>query len=965
MSKPSTPKKFTSAGWIVLGSIVAVAVLAAVGVGSASLRTYRPNAATKPAVAATQTAVLSTEKGTRVRANLGAMPLGFEANQGQTDPQVKYMARGNGYTVFLTEHDTVFALNSSSHAATTAGKDRFVGAHKTTPATKTKDVTAAIHMQLVGGNQQPQIAVQDQLPGHSNYFIGNDRSQWHADVPQFARVAYREVYPGVDMAFYGIQKQLEFDFVVAPGASVEPIRLGISGAKRISTDQSGNLILASSAGNVLLHKPVAYQEKDGARHPVDARFVPQGKNQVAFKLGNYDRSRELVIDPSVTYATYLGGLAEDDGYGIAIDSTGNAYVTGQTKSTNFPGATAANYAGGFDVFVAKISADGSTLMYSTYIGGSGDDSGNAIAVDSSGNVFVAGGTSSTTNFPTTAGAAQTVFGGGSIDAFVFELAASGSSLTYSTYLGGNADDVAIGLALAKDNSGSVFVVGSTISTNFPGTSTSLIQNALSGSGFSNGFVTKLTSSGSAIDYSTYLGGPGDFASAVAVDSSNNAYVTGSTQNSTFPVTSGVFQKTCGTAANCNGGLYDAFVSVIKADASGFVYSTFLGGATSDQGLGIAVDGSGNAYVTGLTTSNGTFPTTSGAIQTTYGGGSQDAFVSAIKSDGSALIYSTYLGGTQGDGAAAIAVDGSGNAYVTGQTGSAAGFPIANATQGTLKGGNDAFVSEINVTGTQLLFSTYLGGSLNEDSTSGLANVSPIGAIAVDSAGANVYVTGNTGSADFPATTGALQTTSGGGAFDAFVAKYSQSGTTASFTIANGALSATSGNPGVSATSTITVTSVAGFNSVVTLACSVAPAVTEGPTCSFSNPGSSVTPPANGSTSATLTVSTTAASAMLERPSDRRSSGLLYATLLPVFGITLLGAGTGSSKSRRRKIFGFLMLVLLLAAVLIMPACGGSSSSTGGGGGNAGTPAGAYTITVTGTSGGATVTGSPALTLTVN
>jgi hypothetical protein len=379
-----------------------------------------------------------------------------------------------------------------------------------------------------------------------------------------------------------------------------------------------------------------------------------------------------------------------------------------------------------------------------------------------------------------------------------------------------------------------------------------------------------------------------------------------------------------------------------------------------------VDGSGNAYVAGLTTSNGTFPTTSNAIQTTYGGGSQDAFVSAIKSDGSALIYSTYLGGTQGDAAAAIAVDGSGNAYVTGQTGSSTGFPTANATQGSLKGGNDAFVAEINTTGTQLLFSTYLGGSLNEDSTSGLSNVSPIGAIAVDSAGANIYVTGNTGSTDFPATTGARQTTAGGGAFDAFVAKYSQSGTAANFTIANGALSVTSGNPGVSATSTITVTSVAGFNSAVTLACSVTPAATEGPTCLFSNPGSSVTPPANGSTSATLTVSTTAATAMLDRPSDRRSPGIFYAMLLPIFGVTLLSAGGGSWKSRRRKLFGLLMLGLLLAGLLTMPACGGSSSTGGGGGGgNPGTPAGAYTITVTGASGGASVTGAPALTLTVN
>ncbi len=456
-------------------------------------------------------------------------------------------------------------------------------------------------MHLVGSNAQPQISAGNQLPGHSNYFIGNDRSQWHSNVAQFARVSYRDVYPGVNLAFYGKQKQLEFDFIVAPGANITPIRLGVSGAKRVVTDDSGNLILASSAGDVLLHKPVAYQQKDGARQPVDARFVLRAHNQVSFELGNYDRSRELVIDPSVSYATYLGGTAEDDGYAIAIDSSGDAYVTGQTESTNFPGANAANYAGAFDVFVTKIKADGSALIYSTYVGGSGDDSGNAIAVDGSGDAFVAGGTKSTSNFPTTATAYQKSFGGGSLDAFVFELASSGGSLTFSTYLGGNGDDVATGLALAKDGSGDTFVVGTTGSTNFP-TTAGTVQTAIKGT--SNGFVTKLNSSGSALLYSTYLGGGnGDFAAAVAVDSSNDAFVTGATQNSTFPTTPGAFQTTCGTAANCNGGLSDAFISVLKPDASGFVYSTFLGGSAADQGLGIAVDSAGDAYVTGLTQSS--------------------------------------------------------------------------------------------------------------------------------------------------------------------------------------------------------------------------------------------------------------------------------------------------------------------------------------------------------------------------
>ncbi len=243
------------------------------------------------------------------------------------------MARGSGYTVFLTANDTVFALRSSSQASAARPSQNRAG---TTQSAAQKDRTAAIHMHLVGGNPQSQITAGSQLPGRSNYFIGNDPSQWHANVAQYARISYRDAYPGVNMAFYGVQKQLEFDFIVAPGATPAPIRLGVSGASRITTDDSGNLILTSAAGDVLLHKPVAYQQKDGARQPVDARFVLQAHNQVSFELGNYDRSRELVIDPSVSYATYLGGTAEDDGHAIAVDGSGNAYVTGQTKSTDFP-----------------------------------------------------------------------------------------------------------------------------------------------------------------------------------------------------------------------------------------------------------------------------------------------------------------------------------------------------------------------------------------------------------------------------------------------------------------------------------------------------------------------------------------------------------------------------------------------------------------------------------------------------
>jgi hypothetical protein len=587
-------------------------------------------------------------------------------------------------------------------------------------------------------------------------------------------------------------------------------------------------------------------------------------------------------------------------------------------------------------------------VYSTYVGGSGEDSGNAIAVDGSGDAFVAGGTGST-DFPHNGGYQTTLKGG--LDAFVFELNPTGTTLTFSTYLGGSGNDYASGIALFG---GDVYVVGSTFSTDFP--TMNPIQSSIAGT--ANGFVTELNNSGSALVYSTYLGGgTGDFATAVAVDSTGNAYVTGATPNPTFPVTANAFQKTCGSDGTCNGGLPDAFVTVINAAGNAYVYSSFLGGEGIDQGLGIAVDSAGDAYVTGLTQSPLHFPLKS-ALQSTYGG-TQDAFVSEVNPTGTALVYSTFLGGSLADAGTSIALDGNDNAYVTGQTGSS-NFPTASPTQSALGGENDAFVSEINASGSQLVFSTYLGGALNENTNQPGANLAALGSIAVDSAGANIYLAGNTASTNFP-TVSPKQSSNGGG-IDVFVAKYST--VTPSFTVTNGTLSATSGAPGVAPTATITVGSVNGFNSAVTLACSVAPVVSQGPTCAFSNPGGSVTPPANGSATATLTVTTTAATALLQRPASSHSSGMLYATLVPLFGITLVGAGLGSAGPRRRKLFGLLMLGMLLTGLLLMPACS-SSGNNGGGGGNTGTPAGTYTITVTGTSGGTVVTGSPALTLTVN
>ncbi len=926
-----------SRGWVV--AVGAVSVVAAIAVAMLVLcpATRRGNAGTAlPVSVSAQPAVVSPATQQSVRASYAALPLAFEANQGQADPQVKYMARASGYTMFLTQSEAVFSF--SPQAGPSVGRG-----HGLTPyqPIHERGSAAVVRMRLVGGNSHSQLASMDPLPGKINYYLGNDPGKWHSGVPQCARVSYRTVYPGIDLAYYGERSKLEFDFIVAPGSNPESIGLSFDGAKHLESDASGNLVVASGAGDVVFHKPVAYQEGRSGRQSVEARFVLTGKQQVNFKLGRYDRSRELVIDPSVTYATYLGGTGEDDGYGIAIDSGGDAYVTGQTASTNFPvaGGVAPNTnAGGFDAFVTKFNADGSGLIYSTYVGGSGNDSGNAVAVDGSGNAFVAGGTTSA-DFPTAGAAFQTSNGGG-VDAFVFELNPGGTALTYSTYLGGSGDDVATGIAI--DGTGS-YVVGSTGSANFPTHNPQ--QSSIAGT--LNGFVTKLNPAGSALLYSTYLGGgTGDFAAAVAVNS-GNAYVTGAAQNAGFPTTNAAFQPTC---SSCTGALPDAFVTVYDAAGTAFVYSTFLGGSGTDQGLGIAVDSTGAAYVAGLTESSD-FPVQS-AWQKTFGG-MQDAFVAQLNPQGTALVYSTFLGGSQSDAATGITLDVRKNVYVTGQTQSS-DFPLATPTQATSGGGNDAFVSELNSAGLAV-FSTYLGGGLNENTNAAGASLAALGSIAVDSAG-DLYVTGNTLSTDFP-TVGPEQASLSGG-IDAFVAKYAIP-TGPDFSIS--ATTPGAVGPGASGTSTVELISLNGYSSSVTLSCSVSGAGSPAPACSASSAFSPnpVTPTASSVTS-TLTITTTP-----NQSASSPRSRIFYAMWLPITGLSLMGMGFSGARSRPRKLFGFLMIGLVMTALFLMPACGSSSTTTITGC-NGCTPSGNYTVTITGAGSDAnTTTHSTQVILAVN
>jgi hypothetical protein len=730
-------------------------------------------------------------------------PLSFEPNQGQTSPGVQFLSRGDGYALALAPGEAVLNLEQRPGAV----------------------ATDTLRMGLLGANRRAPVKGVARQPGVVSYFIGNDPTRWRRGIPTYSKVQYADVYPGVDLVYYGNQRELEYDFIVAPGADPDQIVWRIEGATA-SVDGEGNLVLRAAQGPAVFRRPVVYQTDGDRKVQVRGEFTVAG-NRVGFRLGRYDHSKSLVIDPVLSYATYLGGSRTDaigatsgpgiaqvgSTQGLAIDGAGSVYVTGRTYSLDFPiqrpylGAPPAKMSGVTpgawpSAFVTKFSADGSTLEYSTYLGGNSSDYAVAIAVDSGGNAYVTGWTSSP-DFPVTAGAYQTLCsplpsnstptqsgcsGGYNPSVFVTKLNAAGTALVYSTFLGGYGN--AWGQAIAVDGTGQAYVagntteycsVGYTYAGCFPTTTGAVIAGSRTGGGSPQfAFVAALDASGAKLLYSTLFGDQNGLgtspasgsgatqATAVAVDSDGYFYLAGETMGARLPTTSGVVQPTAapldsrGVYVMAYRGFVAKFSPAAGSAGASLAYATYLGGKTQSMGdyvSGITTDSSGNLYVAGYTNSKD-FPVTSGVYgPACLAGTCAAAHVTKLNPTATAILWSTYLGGAKTDGSDSVywtgpvQLDGAGNAYLIGMVG--AGFPMVNAVETPGTGGSQqVLVAELDPTASTLLFSTVIGSH-------GLNTTSPAG-LAVDSLG-NIYVAGNTNGPNLITTPGAFQPSSNDGA----------------------------------------------------------------------------------------------------------------------------------------------------------------------------------------------------------
>jgi beta-propeller repeat-containing protein len=734
----------------------------------------------KPAseVTARPMAAASSEETQRAASAFGRLPLAFIPNAGQTDGRARLYTQGRDYGFYFTADSAVLTLQKQIDG---------------------KDEGLALELRFLGANSMPAIEGIDKGTGTVSYFKGRDPSGWHTGLPTYEGVAYRDLWPGIDMVFRGRDGRLKYEFRLAPGADPRQIGLAYAGAQSISLTSAGGLTIGTPLGMLADAAPVAYQLVDGRQTPVTSRYIlgkqVGGGSGYGFAVGTYDPRYPLVIDPGLAYSTFLGGTGSDTPFAVALDEEANAYITGFTTSANFPttpGAFDPTANGAVDAFVTKLNADGSVLVYSTYIGSAGFDFAADIDVDEHGNAYVVGVTDGS-DFPTTRGAFQQTdpLVGPSPegdDGFVVKLDRLGKRLVYSTYLGGPGEDSANGVAV--DDEGNAYVGSAGATSAFPTTPGAFMETD-PGPGPAvcpdpnaddpeeciitigqDAMASKLNRSGSALVYATYLGGSSrDILNSMTVDNRGRFYAGGATDSTNFPTTPGAFMPEdpqpvpVGPSTQPESGP-DGFVTRLNQDGTDLEYSTYLGGTGGAPGgsgegvIAIGVDRGGHAYVSGRTDSAFDFPVTSNAYDTSYNGADNDSFVTKFNAAGSGLVYSTFLGGNGFDQSGfAVAIDRGGRASVVGITNST-NFPTTgSAVQPTKSGGFDGYVTTLNESGSNLIYSTYLGGSAT-DAANGIA-VDPH---------ANLYVTGRTGSANFPTTPGAYDTTFNGGGRDAFVTK---------------------------------------------------------------------------------------------------------------------------------------------------------------------------------------------------
>jgi hypothetical protein len=661
----------------------------------------------------------------------GSTPLRFEPNLGQASQPARFIARGANYGVYFTDRGATLDMREGHGKA------------------------VAMKISFVGEQESVRLSGERPLASRSNYFLGGEQN-WRTGVGNFERVRYASVYPGVDAVFYGNQRQLEYDFDVAPGADPSQIALQLSGADKLSIEPDGNLKIDADGHTLSFLAPIAYQVSNGERKEVASHFVLKGRDEIHFAVGSYDHSQPLVIDPTLAYSTFLGGSSYESPYSIAVDGNGDAYVTGFTQSSDFPqsaGAYAVHPAGAFSyVFVTKMNPTGTSVVYSTYFGGSsGDQYGQAIAVDNAGNAYV-GGFTGALDFPVSPGAVESHANSPYSAGFLTKLNASGNAILYSTYIGATTTAGASVQGVAVDGSGNAYITGQT-GPGFPVTA-GAFQTTPGGRG--DAFVAKLNSTGTAYTYASYLGGGyPDQGNGITVDGHGNAYVTGYTHCNRFPSTANAYEKYCAPPE-------DTFVTKVNPSGSALVYGTFLH-TPSGAGQAIALDVNENAYIVGYAASG--MPTTPGAFQSANQG-ITNAYIAKLNSTGTALAYSTYLGGNGQDQGWGIKVDLQGRAYVDGLTIGSTNFPVTpDAYQAHLQqGGNplsataNAFLTRLNPTGTALDYSTYFGSEYTQAYALALDNNN------------HAYITGLTFPNDVPVTPNAYDRV--GKQQDAFVAKFS-------------------------------------------------------------------------------------------------------------------------------------------------------------------------------------------------